>query len=136
MGKSIGIRKEDKMKESPHVTHDEEAKQSTVKCFIAAFVIVIGGLCLLVYGLALFQHEDITKKYIYNCRDMAKRIETLENATLQIQKIFLNHTHNYSTGLPRPEKSDQIKKTSFDRNWDGTLMPGESMDFIVKIPVL
>lgn len=77
-----------KMKESPHVTHEEEVKQSTIKCFIAAFVIVIGGLCLLVYGLALFQHENITTERIGM---VEKRIESLSVK-------YENHIHRYSDG--------------------------------------
>ncbi len=78
---------------------DEEAKQSTIKCFIAAIIVVSGGLCTLIYGLAWFSNAEKENKAFYIAENLKDRIINIEDEITNLnEKIyFLTSQQNNRT---------------------------------------
>ena len=85
------------MKETTHETEVEVAKQETIKCGIVAACVVLGGLCLLIYGFAWLSSTEKVSAKIYGAKHLEDRIELLESE-------YREHTHRYSTGKPNKPK--------------------------------
>ncbi len=85
--------------------NEEEAKQGTLKCFIAAVIVTLGMLCLLIFGLAWMSTAEKVSAEIYGAKYMENQIKSLEDWRTGFsveygmkQVEYENHTHRYHDG--------------------------------------
>ena len=80
------------MKESPRINiTEEQERQETSNCFIAAVIVVSGMLSILIYGMAWVSSAEKVSAEIYGAKHLENRIELLENE-------YREHTHRYHDG--------------------------------------
>ena len=84
------------------ILRDPECK-SNIQCSLLAFVFVIGGLCLLIYGLTWMSSVDKTNTEFYGAKHLENRITILENNIT----ILENHTHQYYNGKIKQNSSSK-----------------------------
>lgn len=95
------------------ILRDKECR-GNIWCFIGAIIITVGGLCVLVYGLAWTSSVTVTAEDVYQRRHMAEDIEILQNEILHYGELiesiesydvprFENHTHKFRSGKVKQE---------------------------------
>ena len=79
---------------------EEEAKQSTIKAFIAAVIVTLGMFSVLVYGLAYLSSAEKVSADVYGAKHLQGRITTIEGRVTAMEDEYKEHRHVYSTGKP------------------------------------
>ncbi len=86
------------------ILKDPECK-GNIQCFVAAFVLVIGGLCTFLYGIAYLSTTEKVSADIHGAKHLEGRIEKLEILAWEIaarteknKADFMLHSHRYSDG--------------------------------------
>ena len=85
-------------KESPYISiTEEQERQGTIKCFIAAIIVTLGMFSVLIYGMAWISAVEKENTAFYGAKHLERRITAMEDE-------YKEHRHVYSTGKPnKPE---------------------------------
>lgn len=92
------------IKDIHDILRDPECK-SNIQCTIFACIVVIGGLCLLIYGLAWLSTAEKENAVFYGTEHLEERVKWLEDWSRAMvvdggerRVEYLMHTHQYSDG--------------------------------------
>ena len=79
--------------------HESPIEKQDYKCFVGAFVLVIGSICAMLFGLAWLSTAEKISADVYRARRLENRIEVLENRPALMEHVH-PETNKKFTGRP------------------------------------